>query len=93
MNVNLFHATPNLVNVILRNVNASNNVSAGIAVSGGINTFVWLTKSAITGNSVGLAVTCGSGTINSFGDNSLAGNFTNSQPTDGNPCGSPIPQR
>ncbi len=92
--VDLLHRTYNLVNVMLRNVNASNNVSTDIAVvSGGVNTFVWLTKSTITGNGVGLAVTCGSGTINSFGDNSLAGNFTNGQPVDGSPCGSPIPLR
>jgi hypothetical protein len=91
-----------VVNVMLRNVNASNNVGNGIAVGGGINIFVWLTKSTITGNGVGLTVTCGSGqgTINSFGDNSLGGNFSvgGSQPSgpaflDGSPCGSPIPLR
>jgi hypothetical protein len=87
-------AGQNVVNIMLRNVNASNNVGNGIWVLGGMNTFVWLTKSTITGNGVGLGVTCGTaGVINSMGDNSLFGNFSvgGSQPSgppfnDGSPC-------
>jgi len=53
------------------NVMSNNSAGFGLATTDSI---VWLTKNAISGNSVGVSIT--GGTANSYGDNDISGNIS-----------------
>jgi hypothetical protein len=73
------------VNVMVRNTTIANNVSAvadngyGLAVNN-TGATVWVTRSTITGNTIGWFPGFG-GTVTSYGDNNVMGNGTDGAPT------------
>jgi hypothetical protein len=80
VNVNFSNPLSTGVSVVLRNVVASNNGTHGVWLQSASVAppqplpVIWITKSTITRNYLAIGAD-GNGYINSFGDNSIAGNF------------------
>jgi hypothetical protein len=75
--INAAPASGRKLELMVRNSAISN---AGTAISAADGAHVWLTGTAVFGNTLGLQ-TIGTGVIDSFGDNQVAGNTTDGSPT------------